>query len=878
MSAAPSSPYVRLRAYSEGEQGIFFGRAREITELLRLVEGDSVSILYGLSGVGKSSLLNAGLFPRLRDRNFLPVRVRLEHTEGGEGLTSQVLRAVEEAAERAGVALPKRGPAETLWEYFHQRKRVELWTMDHRLLIPVLALDQFEEFFTLGHESPQLRERGEFFREELFSLIENSPSGKTRDASRLQPREWDRAAVPLRVLLIMREDFIAQLLPIVDSLAKRIPGIHRQTLRLIPLELEAAREIIECPAKVLGIIPPEQAAADAILSRAQSPTSSGDRKIEPARLGLLLTAIENERVKRRLPQITVELAQIKGEDLFTRTLEDAFFGLDRRVRRFVEQQMVTPAGYRTPVTEDQAERAEIQIEQLEELVKRGLLTKRSGLPARYELMHDLLCPTLVHSRKEGLQKAAGLMSNLGRRGGTEANPTFLEPPSEYFWDDLLDLMEQGRILPIVGEKCITFGPDDQSLYPWLARELAASLSLEPDVLGQSPTLRSVSTQFLLSGGLLRGVYPRLARILRDSFLTPGNSLKQLASIDAFRLYLSTTLDPLLKQAIDECRFRGQSRTETVAFSLSCQVNDLPAPARDLSTPTVFHLFGRATPGSDEYVLTEEDLLEFLVALPRSLNTSLRHLSRELQSMAVLTLGLDYTDWVMRILLRILKQEHFSGIRERIWLIEEAAMTDRASMVLFFGECGANLQVIYQPLAAFCAELAGRWEARRATHSRTALEDEPSAHELSAEGLIFISYACEDEAAARQIKADLEAAGGLVFFDRQRLARTQIWEDALRDQVRRCSVFIAVISAFTEASVASYFHLERHFAAIRARSFRRDFEFYVQVVIDATPPAPLRSEPPDFASTRGLCCPGGHLSAEVANWVVKLQHAYRCNAK
>jgi hypothetical protein len=195
--STPAQPYVGLRAYAEADALIFCGREREAAELLRLVEADTVTILYGVSGVGKSSLLRAGLLPRLRPRDYLPVVVRLDHEETAPRPQQQVLSALHAAAAKSGVLdLPAPREDETLWEYFHHPARAEYWTADHRLLTPLLALDQFEEFFSLGQENAARRARGHSFRAELLDLLANRPpagatsAGERWEAPRPAHQRW----------------------------------------------------------------------------------------------------------------------------------------------------------------------------------------------------------------------------------------------------------------------------------------------------------------------------------------------------------------------------------------------------------------------------------------------------------------------------------------------------------------------------------------------------------------------------------------------------------------------------------------------------------------------------------------------------------------
>ena len=128
-----------------------------------------VTVLYGRSGLGKTSLLQAGLFPLLREHNFLPIHVRFDLKPGAAGLTRQLHQSVRNAirAEVPDAVLP--ADEESLWEYLH-RTDFELWSAQNYPLTPVIVLDQFEELFTLGKRVPDLVDD---FRDELGDLAEN---------------------------------------------------------------------------------------------------------------------------------------------------------------------------------------------------------------------------------------------------------------------------------------------------------------------------------------------------------------------------------------------------------------------------------------------------------------------------------------------------------------------------------------------------------------------------------------------------------------------------------------------------------------------------------------------------------------------------------
>ena len=160
MQLDKDNPWPGLESFEEDSHAFFFGRDHEIKLLRDHVLDSPVTVLYGRSGLGKTSLLRAGLFPLLRKplqgkRHFLPIAVRFELKPGAAPLTQQLHHAVRDVirANADNPMLPS--DEESLWEYLH-RADFELWCSQNHLLTPVIVLDQFEELFTLGERVPDL--------------------------------------------------------------------------------------------------------------------------------------------------------------------------------------------------------------------------------------------------------------------------------------------------------------------------------------------------------------------------------------------------------------------------------------------------------------------------------------------------------------------------------------------------------------------------------------------------------------------------------------------------------------------------------------------------------------------------------------------------
>src|ERR1700722_7007644 len=447
--------------------------------------------------------------------------------------------------------------------------------------------------------------------------------------------------------------------------------------------------------------------------------------------------------------------------------------------------------------------------------------------------------------------------------------------TEDFWEDLLDFIEQGKVIPVIGEHAVTYGDRNEALYPWLARELANRLNVSAARLAATPTLHEVAREHLLAGGERNAIYTRLSRILREKCPLPGSALYDLAGIGAFNLYLTTTFDPLLERALNLVRFGGAESTRTQAFFPGAANKDLPVRRAELAGVTVYHVLGKASVAAGEFVAWEEDLLDFLCELPRHLSTDvMKHLGNDLKSHALLLLGLNFSDWLTRLFLRVSRQDPLSRVSLASWLADGPPGAMAQSMGMFFGGVSRSIKVIECDPAAFASELARRWQER---HPRPVSPDGFDGA-TGTRGLVFLSYAREDEVAARALAEGLKGHGCEVYFDRERLGAGINFHFQLEDQVRKhCGLFLSVISPTTESALGdNYFRRERYWASKRAEGYSdaERGEFYLPVLIHPAPPASIRQEPRIFSGCQWNHLPGGTLSPEFGRTVAALQRKYR----
>ena len=89
-----SNPWLGLASFTEETRAFFFGREEEVAELARRVQRKLLTVLFGQSGLGKTSILRAGLVPRLREQGYCPVYVRIDYSREAPEPAEQIKQAI----------------------------------------------------------------------------------------------------------------------------------------------------------------------------------------------------------------------------------------------------------------------------------------------------------------------------------------------------------------------------------------------------------------------------------------------------------------------------------------------------------------------------------------------------------------------------------------------------------------------------------------------------------------------------------------------------------------------------------------------------------------------------------------------------------------
>ena len=246
--------YPGLNSFRVDEQAVFYGRTREITELLRLVRAEQMVTLFSKSGLGKSSLLSAGLFPQLTELGMQPIRIRMQQektTPDAAGSKSPIAIVTDAYRQQVGLACKQANIDQPTATASYAADKARLWDQIKAFplpngAIPVLVFDQFEEFlaFPPTDQKEFASQLAELMHDQaparvINALLDLSPEKQTPEAI-----AWSQQPA-LKCVFAIRSDRLAEM----HSLKAYIPLILRNRFELGPLTKANAQEAIEKPAR-----------------------------------------------------------------------------------------------------------------------------------------------------------------------------------------------------------------------------------------------------------------------------------------------------------------------------------------------------------------------------------------------------------------------------------------------------------------------------------------------------------------------------------------------------------------------------------------------------------------------------------------------------
>ncbi|HEX4640982.1 MAG TPA: hypothetical protein VH252_06320 [Chthoniobacterales bacterium] len=403
--AWPREPYRGIEQFRFIDRPIFFERRDETRKLVRLVSIYRGTLLYGESGTGKSSVINAGFIPEMLDEGFLPERLRVQPVPGAE----LVMERIALTDEGSAPFLPSRFAADN-----EPRTRLVFSTADvharlgleHEGGAPLLIFDQFEEFVTLFEEAPETREK---FAE--AAKAQNTLLEFFRDL-------LGDETLPVKLLFVFREDYLAKL----SRLFALVPNLRDQHVRLTFPDSSVLKKLIRGP--FTSEIPPDHFGHIISDDLANKLCAALEERSETGSINLTEVQIACQSLWRNPKGGSIfdatpnraEVVQKLLEGHLTGSLDKLSPGL-REPAVAILRHLVTSAGTRNIILEsDLIERLSASDKISPAIGKRALaeLTDKSRLVRRqrrneayfYDITSEFLVPWIQRQRALGESRAA----------------------------------------------------------------------------------------------------------------------------------------------------------------------------------------------------------------------------------------------------------------------------------------------------------------------------------------------------------------------------------------------------------------------------------------------------------------------------------------
>ena len=393
-----NNPWVGLASYKRQDAARFYGREKETRLLSELIQTNYCTILYGKSGAGKTSLIQAGVCPLLADARYLPLSMKLTH-DGSTPYARQIIDRIEEALQAVGgeveypVAIPEGIDEESrAWLFFHT---ANFWDGQNFRVIPAVFIDQFEELFNLTDDISLV---GECFRT-IDTILQMTPPEKVSDAfARLNARLPFNDKPAFRLILSLREDFLARL----EDYSYNIPALRRNRVGLASMNGLQAMEVITRP--IPGLV--ERDAALKILSKVTA-TEIKDNEyflerlsVDSCILSLFCTEIYDKSAESGKDSITMDVIDQFGNDIiqqfYRRNMED----ISPASARYLESILLTTNGFRNLVALEDLAPKHVQMDELRKLEENRIIRIETiNGTERVEFTHDVLCKVAMDHQK-----------------------------------------------------------------------------------------------------------------------------------------------------------------------------------------------------------------------------------------------------------------------------------------------------------------------------------------------------------------------------------------------------------------------------------------------------------------------------------------------
>lgn len=398
------NPWRGLAPYTEPKEGekvfAFCGRSKATGELTSMIHNNLFVTLYGKTGIGKTSLLQAGVFPYLRSRQFFPISIRLGQLPKEDDLAGFVISEIRSAIGQEYIQSNCKEldllDENCLWLYFSSTR---FFDKKGQSIFPVLVFDQLEEIFLSRKDDAW------FFMRQLYALLD--------DSLMVNEEKGQHSETNFRIVASIREDELFRLDDCIDSLS--LSEMLSNRYRLSELRDEEAREVILIPGD--GIIKKDEG-EDLATRIIQFVKDKNGNQLNTLLLSLICNLLYETAIKEWSNVICLRHLQSLGDNPLKEFYQSIAANFNRKQRAFIEERLVDINGRRNPVPLNEFERLFGKDKSLfngDKHIFNTVSVVSDETFSRVELVHDLIAQT-IHEGKMRRHKKRTLFQRILTNG------------------------------------------------------------------------------------------------------------------------------------------------------------------------------------------------------------------------------------------------------------------------------------------------------------------------------------------------------------------------------------------------------------------------------------------------------------------------------
>ena len=415
----------------------------------------------------------------------------------------------------------------------------------------------------------------------------------------------------------------------------------------------------------------------------------------------------------------------------------------------------------------------------------------------------------------------------------------MEEINERNWNLLLEAINNGSVVPILGNEIFQIDSNGKKelLEEFIIQELAKKYDVPYEAgMGYSSIndkiedLNFQSLRFRRTGDIT-DIYYEINSIFRNIKFPELVLLKKILSIGKFPLILTTSFNPIIEDILP-----GMSENTKVYSYNRSMKSDIPNNI-SAESPALYYLFGRLSKMKNSFMVTEDDLLDYLHCWHND-DTRPKNLVKYLENKYLLVIGCDYPNWLFRFLWYSIRSFSLSATNyETQGLVTNNTLRKDDELIKFLSRVQTH---VYEDSALFIDKLLERWDVYKneIKHEDENKNDEEKTDSDNSIKIntnnaidIFISYAHEDYATASKLEQLLTDNGANVWLDKRALAPSEDYRSEIKTMIQKAKRFMPVLSGNTIKEESRFFRREWTWALTELEC-RLSIPYISPVVIDS----------------------------------------------